>query len=124
MRGMRLLATVVMALALEACTDCDDIKSDAAALVARNQTCGEGDACEIVSMFDAIGGGTCIHGFGCFKAMRADADLDAFGRQARALEADFEACGECASASCDDPNSYLAECDVAAGRCILTERDF
>lgn len=114
-------APLLCGLVSSGCGDCDDIKEEAAALVAEYASCAEGDACQIVFPSDHLDRSTCLLAFGCFTALAADADLASFGRRARALEADFSDCGECAQAGCDDPERYVAECDVTAGRCVLHE---
>lgn len=98
--------------------DCDGLQEEARALVKSRQGCSPGDSCVIVQMGD-FSGGSCLGAFLCSTAVNADADLDAFGAQASALNDDYDGCPMCVMAGCINPAELSGCCDVETGQCVL-----
>jgi hypothetical protein len=104
-------------LALGACTDCDQIKSEAQALRAEYERCSDGDACQVVNLYEEAGYGNCLAAFQCSAVFRTGADLAEFRRRARSLVDQFDSCSECTSAKCMLLTGLETRCNETNGRC-------
>jgi len=103
-----------------ACLDCSRIADDARALKDAAITCGEGDTCQVVSLYELAGPNTCLGAFQCPAAFRSDVNLERFSKKARDLAQDHKKCPMCVQASCLDSSEATASCNVEVGQCELS----
>jgi hypothetical protein len=122
MTGFHTLAlTAFLVLGCSSTDECGDVKSQARALVEEFAACDGGKTCVVVDL-EPVVESACLGDFQCFTALAEGSDLAEFSRRARALETEFVACGECATAECSTPERWTAFCDEGE-RCRLRARE-
>ena len=114
-------AALLLASAVTACNQCELLEDDAADLVRRYEACADGDSCQVVNLYDMAGPNNCLGAFQCAAALRVGSDLEAFRDEAQSLTHEYRGCGKCVAAGCADPSTFTATCDVATGRCELSQ---
>ena len=98
--------------------DCEDVKSSARILVDEFAACDAGTSCVVVDLATLVEN-ACLGSFQCFAAFAEGSDLEGFARRAGALEMEFAACGECATAECSNRGRLEAFCDTEQRKCRL-----
>jgi hypothetical protein len=113
--AISLFSIVLAASGASGC--CEKLKKDAEGLVNEHEKCKAGDTCVVVSMYDEVGGDTCLGPFQCTHALN-EKSLSSFIEEAKEISDDFKHCNECTMADCLG-GPFDAHCDETAGRCVL-----
>jgi hypothetical protein len=123
MRGFHTLAIASFFLiGCSSADDCEDLKARATALVDEFAACDSGRSCVVLDLATVVEN-ACLGSFQCFAALAEGSDMADFSRRARALEMEFAACGECATADCANRDTLEAFCDTEQRRCRLRSRE-
>jgi hypothetical protein len=100
---------------------CRDIQGEAAELRTAFSRCKAGDRCVVVDLSKLLTS-RCLGDLQCSVGMPEIASQQDFARQAKAIDADYENCTECAQASCVAASALEAKCNEATGACELSPR--